>query len=35
MSDDQPIHESPLLPGAAFAAESGIGKGRILGGGGQ
>jgi hypothetical protein len=28
MSDDQPVHESALLPGAAYAAETGIGRGR-------
>jgi hypothetical protein len=26
-SDDRPIHESPLLPGSAYAAETGIGHG--------
>jgi hypothetical protein len=26
-SDDQPVHASPLLPGAAYAAETGIGHG--------
>jgi hypothetical protein len=32
-SDDQPIHPSPLLPGSAYAATSGLGEGHVLGGG--
>lgn len=31
MSDDMPIHDSPLLPGAAYASVTGIGGGHVRG----